>query len=92
MSGFAAAARRLNISPPSVTRAVAARSFSHQVYDHLHSGCLCRVLQPYEVSAVPVHVVYREGLKASLKVRSFVDFAVSYLRRHPVLSEGGEDE
>ena len=62
------------------------RCLSHPLHAYLESGRLRRLLQPYELPALPVHVVYREGLKASMRVRSFVDFAVNYLRRHPALS------
>jgi DNA-binding transcriptional LysR family regulator len=46
---------------------------------------LRRVLQPYELPALPVHVVYREGRKASMRVRSFVDHIVDGLREHPAM-------
>ncbi|WP_166364818.1 LysR family transcriptional regulator [Pseudomonas akapageensis] len=62
------------------------RCLSHQLHEYLQSGRLRRLLQPYELPALPVQVVYREGLKASMRVRSFVDFAVGYLRRQPALS------
>jgi DNA-binding transcriptional LysR family regulator len=68
------------------------RCLSHQLYDYLQSGRLRRLLQPYEPPALPVHVVYREGLKASMRVRSFVDFAVDCLRQHPALRLDAEHE
>jgi DNA-binding transcriptional LysR family regulator len=61
------------------------RCLSYPVYGYLNSGRLCRVLQPYELPALPVHVVYREGRKASMRLRSFVDFIVDALREHPAL-------
>lgn len=61
------------------------RCLSYPLYDYLNSGQLRRVLQPYELPALPVHVVYREGRKASMRVRSFVDFIVDGLREHPAM-------
>jgi DNA-binding transcriptional LysR family regulator len=43
------------------------------------------VLEGFEPDPVPVHLVYREGRRASARVRSFVDFAVERMRQHPVL-------
>jgi DNA-binding transcriptional LysR family regulator len=56
-----------------------------QVSQQLERGELQVVLQPFELPAVPVHVVYREGRKAATRVRSFVDYAVQRLRQHPTL-------
>jgi len=61
------------------------RCLSYPAYGYLNSGRLCRVLQPFELPALPVHVVYREGRKASMRLRSFVDFIVDALREHPAL-------
>ncbi|RON57554.1 LysR family transcriptional regulator [Pseudomonas frederiksbergensis] len=61
------------------------RCLSYPLYDYLKSGQLRRVLQAYELPALPVHVVYREGRKASMRVRSFVDFIVDGLREHPAM-------
>jgi len=62
------------------------RCLSYQSYDYFQSGRLSRLLSHYELPALPVHVVFREGRKASARVRRFVDFAVTYLRQHPALS------
>jgi DNA-binding transcriptional LysR family regulator len=59
------------------------RCLSYPLYDHLASGRLRRVLQAHEPPALAVHVVYREGRNASMRVRSFVDFTVAALREHP---------
>jgi DNA-binding transcriptional LysR family regulator len=56
-----------------------------QVSKQLARSELQVVLQPFELPAVPVHVVYREGRKAATRVRSFVDYAVQQLRQHPTL-------
>lgn len=59
------------------------RCLSYPVHEHLANGQLCRVLQACEPPPLPVHVVYREGRNASMRVRSFVDFSVAALREHP---------
>ena len=61
------------------------RCLSYPLYDYLNRGQLRRVLQPYELPALPVYVVYREGRKASMRVLSFVDFIVKGLREHPAM-------
>lgn len=62
------------------------RCLSYQVHDHLESGRLRAVLEDFEPDPLAVHLVYREGRRASAKVRSFVDFAVERMRVHPVLN------
>ena len=59
------------------------RCLSYPVHEHLQSGQLRRVLPAYELAPLPVHVVYRKGLNASMRVRSFVDHCVAQLREHP---------
>ena len=59
------------------------RCLSYPVHAHLQSGRLRRVLPLFELPALPVHVVYREGRNASMRVRSFVDHCVAALREHP---------
>ncbi|SDU44707.1 LysR family transcriptional regulator [Pseudomonas yamanorum] len=59
------------------------RCLSYPVHEHLANGELRRVLQAHEPPPLPVHVVYREGRNASMRVRSFVDFTVAALREHP---------
>ncbi|NVZ21179.1 LysR family transcriptional regulator [Pseudomonas costantinii] len=59
------------------------RCLSYPVHEHLLSGQLRRVLSTYELPPLPVHVVYREGRNAPLRVRSFVDHCVAALREHP---------
>jgi DNA-binding transcriptional LysR family regulator len=54
---------------------------SYQINEHLLAGRLKCVLEPFEISPEPVHIVYVEGRRASAKVRSFVDFCVEGLRR-----------
>ena len=62
------------------------RCMSYQVHEQLMSGQLCTVLDDYQLPALPLHVVYREGRRAAARVRSFVDFAVAQLRDHPALN------
>ncbi|RZI29565.1 LysR family transcriptional regulator [Pseudomonas orientalis] len=59
------------------------RCLNYPVHEHLASGQLRRVLPGFELPAVPVQVVYREGRHASMRVRSFVDECVTALRGHP---------
>jgi len=61
------------------------RCLSYPLYDYLNSGCLQRILQPFELPSLPVHVVYRERRKASMRLRSFVDHMVDGLREHPAM-------
>lgn len=54
---------------------------SYQVREHLQAGRLECVLQGFEITPEPVHVVYLQGRRGSSKVRSFVDFCVDALRQ-----------
>jgi DNA-binding transcriptional LysR family regulator len=53
---------------------------SYQIRQHLQAGTLRAVLETFEVTPLPVYVVYVEGRRGSSKVRSFVDFCVQRLR------------
>ena len=59
------------------------RCLSYPVHEHLLKGQLRQVLPDYEQPPLPVHVVYREGRNAPMRVRSFVDHCVTALREHP---------
>lgn len=61
------------------------RALSYQVARPLADGRLRVVLQAWEPSPVPVHLVYPAGRKAAAKVRAFVEFAAQRLRAEPVL-------
>jgi DNA-binding transcriptional LysR family regulator len=61
------------------------RLLSYQVAAHLHSGALQIVLEEFESAPLPVHVVHREGRRATWKVRAFIDLAVDTLRAEPAL-------
>jgi len=56
------------------------RLMSYQIAAHVESGRLKRVLSDFEPPALPIHVLYREGRQASVKVRSFVELLVDRLR------------
>ncbi len=55
------------------------RLLSYQVAQQVANGELELILDE-EVTALPVHVIYREGRRASAKVRAFVDLMVTRLR------------
>lgn len=61
------------------------RLLSYQVADALSQGQLQVVLETFEKPALPIHVVHREGRRATQKVRGFIDLAVDVLRAHPAL-------
>lgn len=59
---------------------------SYQLGPSVAAGRLRLVLENYEQEALPVHVVHTEGLRASAKVRAFVDFAAERLRADPLVN------
>jgi DNA-binding transcriptional LysR family regulator len=61
------------------------RLLSYQAAEALRLGSLQVVLEAFEPPPMPVHVVHREGRRATQKVRGFVDLAVSSLRAEPAL-------
>jgi len=61
------------------------RVLSYQIGPDLLSGRLQTVLEAYEQSSMPVHLVHAEGRRAPAKVRSFIDFARDRLRSDPGL-------
>ncbi len=58
-----------------------ARLLSYQVKDWLDSGALVTVLEGSTLPSVPVHLVYSSRRQVPLKLRVFLDFAVTRLRR-----------
>lgn len=56
------------------------RVLSYQAETQLARGQLTRLLASYEPPPVPVHVVCRQGLLSTAKVRAFVDLIVPKLR------------
>jgi DNA-binding transcriptional LysR family regulator len=63
-----------------VTGAGLFRATSYQVADHVHAGRLKTVLEDYEPSPPPVHLVYGCQSRLPLKLRAFVDFTAPRLR------------
>lgn len=57
---------------------------SVEVHQHLQTGQLQPVQAP-AMPALPMHLVYREGRKATARVRTFIEFTVPRLRSHPAL-------
>ncbi|WOH38932.1 LysR family transcriptional regulator [Thalassotalea fonticola] len=62
------------------------RLLSYQVAPFLASGQLKIVLQDYEPSAKPVHIVHRESHLTTAKVRAFIDLMAERLRNDPALN------
>lgn len=62
------------------------RVLSYQAARHVEKGELAILLERYESAPRPIHVVHREGHKASAKVRTFVDLTVERLRADPALN------
>ena len=61
------------------------RVLSYQVAEEIANGGLEIVLADFELPPLPIHVLYHGGRNAPARVRSFVDFTVNALRRHPAL-------
>lgn len=62
------------------------RLMSYQVGEEFQSGSLVRILQAYEAEPIPINIVHLEGLRASAKVRSFVDFAKERLQDNSLIN------
>jgi DNA-binding transcriptional LysR family regulator len=62
------------------------RLMSYQAAPYLHDGRLRTVLEAYEPAPLPVHLVHREGRRASMKVRAFVDLAAGLLAASPAIA------
>jgi DNA-binding transcriptional LysR family regulator len=61
------------------------RLLSYQVKSEVERGALALILEDYEESPWPIHVVHREDKLGSLKVRAFIDGIANHLRNHPNL-------
>lgn len=57
-----------------------ARVGSYHVEEELRSGSLVRILEEYECTSVPVHLVYIKQGPLPLKVRAFLDWMTPRLR------------
>jgi DNA-binding transcriptional LysR family regulator len=66
-----------------------ARCMSYQVQSQCERGVLLTVLDAFAPAPLAVHLVYREGRKASGRVRSLVDFATPRLRQQACLQGPG---
>ncbi|TYC62487.1 LysR family transcriptional regulator [Marinobacter sp. BW6] len=62
------------------------RLMSYQVGEEFQSGSLVRILQAYEAEPIPINIVHLEGLRASAKVRSFVDLVKERLKNNPLIN------
>lgn len=62
------------------------RALSYQVGSELLAGKLQTVLGEFEEAPLPIHIVHPDGLKASAKVRSFIDCATIALRSNRLLN------
>ncbi len=62
------------------------RLLSYQIAPYLACGTLEIVLHDYEPAPLPIHVIHRENRQAAAKVRTFVDMAVSSLRKDAALA------
>jgi len=61
------------------------RVLSYQAAQEVKAGRLRVILSEFEPEPIPIHVIHREGRRASARVRAFVDFAVAGLRENPLL-------
>jgi DNA-binding transcriptional LysR family regulator len=57
-----------------------ARLFDYQIPDELASGALVPVLEGFDGTSRPIHIVYSGQGMLTLKVRSFIDWALPRLR------------
>lgn len=57
-----------------------ARLLSYQVANEVQAGLLQPILEPFEDTEIPVHLVYRPTRSETPRVRAFVTFAASKLR------------
>lgn len=57
------------------------RVLSYQVSDELKSGQLKFLLTDFQLPPLPVHIVHREGINASAKVRSFIDLLTEKIQQ-----------
>jgi DNA-binding transcriptional LysR family regulator len=63
-----------------------ARLISYQVADELKDARLETILSDYQLPAIPVHIIHREGRMASSKVRCFIDLMAQRLREDKTLN------
>lgn len=63
-----------------------ARLISYQVADELKDVTLKTILSDYQLPAMPVHIIHREGRMASSKVRCFIDLMAQRLQEDKTLN------
>ncbi len=63
------------------------RANSYQVVDHVRRGELRILLEDFEPSPRPVHLIYARQGRLPLKLRAFIDFAVPRLRERVAAAE-----
>jgi len=74
-------ASRLTLSsiPASIQAAVSGwgltRVLSYQIGQEINDGTLVTVLEEFDTTSMPIHLVHAEGRAASAKVRAFLDMA-----------------
>ncbi len=84
-------ARMMTSTNDSAVRAVVGsfgltRLLSYQIAEHLRTGQLKMVLPDFEPPPLPIHVVHREGRRASQRIRAFLDLAIDRLREDVTLN------
>lgn len=57
------------------------RLLSYQLGDALKSGKLVEVLSEFEDRRLPIHLMHSEGYLTAAKIRTFIDFAATSLRK-----------
>lgn len=62
-----------------------ARVLSYQVEQEVQNGNLRLLLEKYEPSPIPVHIVYRDGRAVSSKLRAFIDLMTERLQSKDML-------
>lgn len=62
------------------------RLMSYQVAALVEQGKLKRILENHEPPALPIHVLHREGRKASMKVRVLLDMVIESLAANPIIA------
>ncbi|WP_421526163.1 LysR family transcriptional regulator [Pseudomonas yamanorum] len=62
------------------------RVLSYQVASDVRAGALEIILQDFEPSALPIHVVFQNSARVPAKVNTFVDFLVSRLGQDAALN------
>jgi DNA-binding transcriptional LysR family regulator len=83
---------RLNVTTNDAAIRAAVQGFgitrllSYQVAEQLESGRLKILLENYEPTPRPVHIVHREGRLASTKVRAFIDLMAERLRNNKAIN------